>query len=108
MRLPEREFFYKVLYKLHPETVDELIRQAYEHRKPKPTNLQEQQWSMCVKPEWMDQLLLYDYTSCKYLTKKIVILFLRYFREEGKRPEQSPNLTTQTRCKEKKAKRRHY
>ena len=33
-RFPEREFFYKVLYKLHPETVDELINQAAQARQP--------------------------------------------------------------------------
>ena len=36
---PEREFFYKVLYKLHPHTVDDLIKQAAAFRQPAAQNL---------------------------------------------------------------------
>ena len=33
-RYPEREFFYKVLFKLHPNTVDDLIKQAAKAKQP--------------------------------------------------------------------------
>jgi hypothetical protein len=42
LRFPERDFFYKVLYKLHPELVDEMIKQAADARQPTKQNLQEQ------------------------------------------------------------------
>ena len=29
--------------------------------------MQEEQWTMKVKDEWMDRLLQYDYVSCKLL-----------------------------------------
>ena len=66
LRLPERDFFYRVAYALHPDTVEELVTQAADARKPKAEDLQEQQWTMKVKDEWMDRLLQYDYVSCKY------------------------------------------
>jgi hypothetical protein len=65
-RLPEREFFYKVFYKLHPETVESLVKQAQKERTPAAVNLQEQQWQMQVQPEWMDELLQNDFVSSKY------------------------------------------
>jgi hypothetical protein len=43
-RLPERDFFYKVYFKLHPDVVEELVKQAAGARKKGTTNLQEQQW----------------------------------------------------------------
>ena len=41
-RLPEREFFYKVLFKLHPQTVETMIKEADSARAPPKQNLQEQ------------------------------------------------------------------
>ena len=41
MRLPERDFFYKVLYSLHPEVVDDLIKKAAKERQNLDVNLQE-------------------------------------------------------------------
>ena len=40
-RLPERDFFWKVLYCLYPENVDDMIKQASDHRQPQTMNLQE-------------------------------------------------------------------
>ena len=40
-RLPEREFFWKVLYSLFPENVDDFIKEASDSRQPQKTNLQE-------------------------------------------------------------------
>ena len=40
-RLPERDFFWKVLYSLHPDWVDSLIQQASKKKKSKEENLQE-------------------------------------------------------------------
>ena len=65
LRLPERDFFWKVVYTLHPEKVDELIQYAAKKRQLKTENLQEQQWSMNVNQEWIDQLLLHDFASSK-------------------------------------------
>ena len=53
-RLPDRDFFYKVLFALYPATVEELIKQAAAYRKPKDKNLQEEQWTVAIAPEWMD------------------------------------------------------
>ena len=66
LRLPERDFFWKVVYSLHPDKVDELIRHAARQRQQKTENLQEQRWSMGINAEWVDQLLLHDFTSSKY------------------------------------------
>ena len=40
-RLPERDFFWKVMYSLHPETVENFIAQCEDQRRPKKVNLQE-------------------------------------------------------------------
>ena len=103
-RFPEREFFYKVLFKLHPDTVDELIKQAAEARKPASTNLQEQQWQLAVQGEWMDQLLLYDYTSGKYSISSLTFL---WYSQEGQRRQQPAALASrQCGPEEEKAQRR--
>ena len=65
LRFPERDFFWKILSALHAEQVEDWVKQAKEMRKPKTTNLQEQKWAMGITEEWMDQLLLHDYESCK-------------------------------------------
>ena len=41
-RLPERDFFWKVLYGLYPDRVENMIQQAAAHRMPKQANLQDQ------------------------------------------------------------------
>ena len=64
-RFPDRDFFYRVMYALYPETVEELVKQAAAAKKPPEKALQEEQWTMAIRPEWMEQLLLHDYTSCK-------------------------------------------
>jgi hypothetical protein len=64
-RFPEREFFYRVLNALHPETFEDLIKQASKHRAPKQKNLQEEQWMLSIQDEWVDELLRFDSTSSK-------------------------------------------
>jgi len=64
-RYPERDFFYVVLNALHPETFEDLLAQAAKHRKPKEKNLQEEQWMLNIKEEWVEELLRYDSTSSK-------------------------------------------
>jgi hypothetical protein len=66
IRLPDRDFFYRVMYALYPDMVEDLVRQAAAARKPAEKNLQEEQWTLAISPEWMEQLLRHDYTSCKY------------------------------------------
>ena len=69
-RYPERDFFYRVLNALHPELVDQLISEAAGARMPKAQNLQEEQWRVSITPEWMDRLLMYDFTSSKCISRK--------------------------------------
>ena len=38
-RYPERDFFYRVMYALYPETVEELVKQAAAAKKPLDKNL---------------------------------------------------------------------
>ena len=38
-RLPERDFFWKVLYSLHPDYVEDMVKQATQQRKSKAENL---------------------------------------------------------------------
>jgi hypothetical protein len=64
-RYPDRDFFYRVLYALYPDTVEDLVKQAAKVKKPLDKGLQEDQWTLAIQPEWLDQLLLHDYTSCK-------------------------------------------
>ena len=67
LRFPERDFFYKILYALYPQQTDELIRSAANIRGPKGVSLNDQQWQVAMEPEWIDNLLRYDYQSCKYI-----------------------------------------
>ena len=66
LRYPERKFFYRVLNALHPQTYENLLTQAAKHRAPKEKNLQEEQWMLNIQEEWVNELLRYDSTSCKY------------------------------------------
>ena len=103
IRLPERDFFYRVAYALHPSTVEDLVTQAADARKPKAADLQEEQWTLKVKDEWMDRLLQYDYVSCKLLFLPLFDKSLIPFpcRQEGPRPQQPPDL--QGRARESQA-----
>ena len=74
-RMPDRDFFYKVLSALYPKKLDKLIDQARVERGPKAINLNEQQWSMAVNEAWMNNLLLYDFESCKCVNSKTSLLF---------------------------------
>ena len=67
-RLPERDFFWKTMYALHPDKVDNFIRDVENARKPKDKNLQEQKWAMAIKDDYMNELLKFDFTSGKYIT----------------------------------------
>ena len=64
-RLPERDFFWKVIYCLHPDFVDSKIQQAQKKKMSREENLQEQKWAVGVSKEWLDQLTLHDFTSSK-------------------------------------------
>ena len=66
---PERDFFFKVLYTLHPDRVEEMIEQAGERRNKGQKNLQDRQWSVMMSPEWINELLKHDFVSGKYLTR---------------------------------------
>jgi len=61
--LPDRDFFYRILFALYPNTVEELLRQAHQARKVPAKNLQEEQWAVNIRPEWIENLLLHDFTS---------------------------------------------
>ena len=56
-RYPERKFFYRVLNAKFPPTYKQLIADASEKRNPKKQNLQDEQWVLAIKPEWMEKLL---------------------------------------------------
>ena len=51
LRLPERDFFWKILSALHPDQVEDWIKEAANLRKPKSTNLQEERWQLGVTEE---------------------------------------------------------
>ena len=61
LRFPDREFFYRVLYALHPDETDRLIDHTARQRAPNGQNLSEKQWSLDVQPEWVENLLRYEY-----------------------------------------------
>ena len=64
-RFPDRDYFYKVFNALKPDIVDSIIQQVAQRRKTKSQLLSEQQWSLAVKDDWMEQLLLHDFQSSK-------------------------------------------
>ncbi len=53
-RYAEKEFFYRVLNARHSETYEALINQASAKRSPISKNLQDEQWAVAIKPEWME------------------------------------------------------
>jgi hypothetical protein len=96
MRLPERDFFYKVLYSLHPEVVDDLIKQAAKDRQNLDVNLQEQRWTLGVNKEWIDQLLLHDFQSSK--CSIILNILIQPRREEASAASSSRRLARRARA----------
>jgi hypothetical protein len=102
-RYPDRDFFYRVLYALYPDTVEDLVRQAAAAKKPPEKALQEEQWTMAIKPEWMDQLLLHDYTSCKFRPPTSLTPLL--CRQERQGLEQRPDLEARKALQAAKAER---
>ena len=65
-KFPERDFFFKVLYTLHPDKVESMIEQAGERRNKSQKNLQDRQWNLVMSPEWINELLKHDFVSSKY------------------------------------------
>ena len=74
-RLPDRHFFYQVLYALHPEQTEDLVSKAIEARKPKEqAKLAEAQSEVNISQEWMENLLRYDFASSKCLATRLSYL----------------------------------
>ena len=63
-RLPERDFFWKVMYSQYPGETEQYIRDVEDSKRSR-TNLQDKQWNVNIKDEFIDELLKYDYTSKK-------------------------------------------
>ena len=63
-KLPEREFFWQVMYSLMPDQVDEFIMQVERERRKKP-NLQDLKQKTDIDDEFLNELLKYDFTSTK-------------------------------------------
>jgi hypothetical protein len=53
-RLPERDFFYRILNAQHEATYLQLISEAAAKRAPITKNMQDEQWALAIKPEWME------------------------------------------------------
>ena len=64
LRLPEREFFWRVMQALYPAETEKYVSDVEEEKRSK-TNLQDKQWNVNIKEEYIDELLKYDYTSKK-------------------------------------------
>ena len=52
------------MYALYPNETDTYISEVEKDRRKQP-NLQDKQWSMEIKDEFIDELLKYDYISTK-------------------------------------------
>ena len=63
-RLPERDFFWKVMYALFPSETDSYIAEVEAERKKNP-NLQDKQQPVEISEEFVDELLKHDYHSKK-------------------------------------------
>ena len=63
-RLPERWFFWRIVYTLHHDKVEEYIAQVDTKRKQMP-NLQDKKFDMVISDEYIDEFLKYDYKSSK-------------------------------------------
>ena len=77
-KFPERDFFFKVLYTLHPEKVESMIEQAGDNRNKGQKNLQDRQWSLMMPPEWVNELLKHDFVSSKLLIRMGISHFCFY------------------------------
>jgi hypothetical protein len=63
-RLPERDFFWKVMYALFPKETDLYISEVEGDRKKRP-NLQDQQQGVDISEDFMRELLKHEYQSKK-------------------------------------------
>ena len=63
-QLPEREFFWTVVYTVCHDAVKDYIEIVDAERRKKP-NLQDKKTKMLVSEEYMDELLKYDFQSTK-------------------------------------------
>ena len=52
-KLPEREFFWTVMWTLIPNDVEAFILQVEKDRRPKE-NLQDKKWNMAVDEDYMN------------------------------------------------------
>ena len=59
-KLPERDFFWSVMWTLIPNDVEAFILQVEKDRRPKE-NLQDKKWNMAVNEEYLNELLKYDF-----------------------------------------------
>ena len=63
-RLPERDFFWTVMYSVIHDQVEQYIAHVDAERKQKP-NLQDKKVNMVVSEEYMNELLKFDFQSTK-------------------------------------------
>jgi hypothetical protein len=59
-KLPERDFFWTVMWTFIPNDVEAFILQVEKDRRPKE-NLQDKKWNMAVDEEYINELLKYDF-----------------------------------------------
>ena len=59
-KLPERDFFWTVMWTLIPNDVEAFILQVEKDRRPKE-NLQDKKWNMAVNENYLNELLKYDF-----------------------------------------------
>jgi len=59
-KLPERDFFWTVMWTLIPNDVEAFILQVEKDRRPKE-NLQDKKWNMAVNEDYLNELLKYDF-----------------------------------------------
>ena len=59
-KLPERDFFWTVMYTVIHDQVEQYIAHVDSERKQKP-NLQDMKMNMVVSEEYMNELLKYDF-----------------------------------------------
>ena len=64
-KLPERDFFFKILYTNHPDKMEAMIEESNAMRSKHQKNLQDRQCGIVMPPEWVNELLKYDFVSSK-------------------------------------------
>ena len=62
--LPEREFFWQVVYALKPEQCEQFILEVEQQRRQKG-NLQDQKKKLDISDDFLNDLLRYDFVSTK-------------------------------------------